>query len=330
MSETPQSKGGKQRAIRLSPEQRSEIAQKAATARWALPRAEYEGDLEIPGISPLRVANLEDGRRVMISRAFLAALGRPWKGTYQHTERPNFIDANNLNDFISKELTSALQPVEFLNLRGQKVSGYLVELLPLVCEVYLKARAAGDVLMRGQERIADYAERLVMGFATVGIVSLVDDATGFTKVRARNELQTILNAYISPELLPWTRKFPDVFYEQLHRVRDWPYRPGNNARNRYVGKLTRALIYDPLPKGVREELERKNPYISASKGRKHRHHQLLTEDVGHPHLEKQIASVTTILRISDDWDEFLKFFAKAFPPSDGLFALPAPPPGASD
>ncbi len=328
LAKTPQTLGGEARAEQLTPEQRSAIAQKAAAARWALPRATHEGDLTIPGIAPLRVANLEDGRRVMTSRAFLSALGRPWKGTYQHTERPNFIDAKNLNGFVSDELVSVLEPVEYLSNRGQKVSGYDAALLPLVCDVYLKARAAGNVLTKGQEKVAEQAELIKDGLARIGIISLIDDATGFTRVRARDELQAILSAYISPELLPWTRRFPDIFYAELHRVRGWPYQPGNQARNGYIGKLTRALIYDPLPPGVREELEAKNPYLPELKGRRHRHHQLLTQDVGHPHLEKQITSVTTLLRISDDWPEFTKHFSRAFPPSTGLFGLPAPPAGA--
>ena len=97
-------KGGIARRESLTPSQRSESARKAAKARWSLPRASHEGDLHIPGIVPLRVANLEDGRRVMISRAFLEALGRPWKGTYQRTERPNFIDAKNLDAFVTEEI----------------------------------------------------------------------------------------------------------------------------------------------------------------------------------------------------------------------------------
>lgn len=328
MAESPQSLGGKKRAEQLTPERRSAIAQQAAATRWALPRATHEGDLSLPGLSTLRVANLEDGRRVMTSRAFLSALGRPWKGTYARTERPNFIDAKNLNDFVSKELLAVLEPVEYLSHRGQKVSGYDAQLLPLVCDVYLKARAAGDVLTKSQEGVAQYAELIVRGLAKIGIFSLIDDATGFTRIRARDELQAILAAYISPELLPWTRRFPDAFYAELHRVRGWPYQPGNQARNGYIGKLTRALIYDPLPPGVRGELETKNPYVPEIKGRRHRHHQLLTEDVGHPHLEKQITSVTTLLRISDNWSDFSKHFSRAFPPSTGLFALPAPPDGA--
>jgi hypothetical protein len=71
MEESPQSRGGKIRAQRLSEVERIEIARKAANKRWSAPKATHEGVLEIPGIVPLRVANLDDGRRVLISRAFL-------------------------------------------------------------------------------------------------------------------------------------------------------------------------------------------------------------------------------------------------------------------
>ncbi len=314
--------GGKKRAENLSSEERTEIAKRGAAARWSLPRATHEGDLVIPGVVPLKVANLQDGRRVLLSRAFLEALGRPWKGTYKHTARPNFIEAKNLDPFIVGEIVNFLEPIEYLSLSGHKRTGYRAELLPLVCKVYINARDAG-ALTPGQKAAAQFAEALLKGFEKIGIISLVDDATGYTRVRARDELQAILAAYISAELLPWAKRFPDSFYEELHRVRGWRYTPGSNSRTAYIGKLTKALIYDPLPPGVIEELEHKNPYDPTKRRRKHLHHQLLTTDIGHPHLEKQIVSVTTLLRISDSWIEFAKHFAKAFPPaSDDLFAPP--------
>lgn len=294
-----------------------------------MPRATFEGELCLPHVVPLQVANLENGKRVMISRAFLEALGRPWKGTYQRTKRPNFIDAANLDAFITPEVTKYLEPIDYISDRGTKNSGYAAELLPLVCGVYLRARDKGGVLTSKQVAVANQADVVMRGLATYGLFKLIDRATGFEQAQARDELQQVLAAYISPELLPWTPRFPDVFYEHLHKVRNWPYQPGNNARNGYIGKLTKSLIYDPLPRGVREELERKNPYVPSIRGRKHRHHQLLTESVGHPHLEKQITAVTTLLKISDDWDEFLMHFSKAFPLNDGLFKLSPPPVEAS-
>mgnify|MGYP003561277120 CR=1 FL=1 len=49
-------------------------------------------------------------------------------------------------------------------------------------------------------------------FARVGITALVDEATGYQYERENDELQKILKAYISEELLPWQKRFPDIFY----------------------------------------------------------------------------------------------------------------------
>lgn len=136
------SQGGHARAESLSPEDRTEIARRAAERRWAkegrhITRATHEGVLNI-GAVELPVAVLEDGTRVITSRAMMMALGRPWKGSYRRTELPNFIDAANLIPLISQELVNVLEPIPYVGNRARgKVIGYRAELLPLVCDVYL-------------------------------------------------------------------------------------------------------------------------------------------------------------------------------------------------
>jgi hypothetical protein len=56
---------------------------------------------------------------------------------------------------------------------------------------------------------------LLRAFARVGIVALVDEATGFQDIRARDDLHKILEAYIAKELLPWTKRFPNEFYKEI-------------------------------------------------------------------------------------------------------------------
>lgn len=187
MSEKVQgrAKGGIARAKSLTKTELSEAGRKAALARWGLPRATHEGDLNIPGIAPLKVANLEDGRRVLTSRAFLEALGRPWKGTYQHTERPNFIDAKNLDPYITPEVEEYLKPIEYISERGQKIVGYAADLLPLVCDVYLRANDGGAIVHKRQREVAALADVIIRGLAKVGIYALIDDATGYAKERGR-------------------------------------------------------------------------------------------------------------------------------------------------
>lgn len=77
-------------------------------------KAIYPGELEIGGtIIPCAV--LEDETRVLISKGFLTALGRPWKGG-SRTELPNFIGAKNLTPYVSNKLRDGLNPLNYKNL----------------------------------------------------------------------------------------------------------------------------------------------------------------------------------------------------------------------
>ncbi len=111
----------------------------------------------------------------------------------------------------------------------------------------------------------------------------------------------------------------------MFRLRRWPFPPtsekGAPRGPRYAGKLTKLLVYEPLPMGVLQELERKNPPDEKWQ-RKHKHHQWLTEDIGNPHLEKQVAVVTILMKISSDWKLFKRNFARAFPEKSQQLELP--------
>ena len=39
----------------------------------------------------------------------------------------------------------------------------------------------------------------------------------------------------------------------------------------------------------------------------------LTEETDHPHLNKHLASVTTLIRVSPNWKSFKRLFVRAFP-----------------
>lgn len=310
------SKGGKARASKLSADERSESARRAAEARWgtSVAVATHFGELII-GDRMIECAVLEDGTRVVNQGTVLQALNRaPSMGRREITEgRAPFISAGNLRPFISKELDDLSTPIEY-RVPGSKLKhvGYPAEILPMVCEVYLDARAEG-VLVPNQRATAEAAEILVRGLARVGIIALVDEATGYQEVRARKELQKILEAYVEAEFRPWVKTFPDEFFQEIYRLQGWDYRPGTSKRTPYVGKLINHYIYAQLPGGVLEELQKLNPTVA--KGRRARkHHQHLTADTGNPHLDKQISTVTTLMRIASDLNEFEELFARAFPP----------------
>jgi hypothetical protein len=61
------------------------------------------------------------------------------------------------------------------------------------------------------------------------------------------------------ELAAWAKKFPDEFYENIYRLKGWPW-PGM-GKNRYsvVAYYTRDLVYERLGPGLLKELESKSP-----------------------------------------------------------------------
>lgn len=283
--------------------------------------ATHLGELKI-GDAILGCAVLEDGTRLLTQTSFMQAIGRkgsPRKRTsFVKDEMPEFLSASNLAPFIDDELRKSWIPVAFKikGRAGRPGYGYRADLLPQVCNVYLDVSEAGQ-LHPNQVNILRQCRILSRGFSTVGIVALIDEATGYQEVRDRNALHKILEAYIAKELLPWAKRFPDEFYKEMFRLRGWQYSPMSTKGPlgpRYAAKLTNEIVYDRLPPGVLDELRRKNPIEDGR--RKHKHHQFLTEDIGNPHLEKHLAVVTALMRASTTWDNFKRLLARAVPKSN--------------
>jgi hypothetical protein len=315
-------KGGFARAQALTKEERSAIAKKAAEARWnnIVPKATHRGELKIVNkIIPCYV--LEDGTRILARDGFLKAIGRTGNpksrlGDEELFQLPVFLRAENLKPFITEDLITSSKPMPFqpLGSVGHSVLyGHRAELLPQVCEVFIDAKEAG-VLRKNQLHIAETCKILYRGFATVGIIALVDEATGFQYDRARKALSEILERFISKELLKWVKTFPDEFYHHIFRLKGWTPSDIANRRPVIFGKITNDLVYERLEPNVLEHLKKATP--KDEKGRlKHKYFQRLTEDIGHPRLREHLASEITIMRGFNDgeWKEFYDFLSRVLP-----------------
>ncbi|WP_298838880.1 hypothetical protein [uncultured Clostridium sp.] len=53
---------------------------------------------------------------------------------------PAFLDANNLQPYVSNELKAVLNKSDYIDLNGKEDSEYDATILPLLCKVYLDAR----------------------------------------------------------------------------------------------------------------------------------------------------------------------------------------------
>jgi hypothetical protein len=139
----------------------------------------------------------------------------------------------------------------------------------------------------------------------------VDEATGFQRDRARDALAQILEQFIAKELRPYTSTFPFEFYEQIFRLRGWPFNPENLKRPSVVAHWTNDFVYARLAPGVLEELRAKNPPIDGR--RKHKHFQWLTGNVGDPRLRTHLDGVWKLMRGSTSWEEFKGFLNRFYP-----------------
>lgn len=320
--------GGTARAESLTPEERSSIAKKAAATRWdnTLPVA-ICGSTDKPlriGDAELQCYVLDDGTRVLSQAEFLEALGRHRKANVRKEggeERlPAILQGKAINPFISDETLKKSRPIKFRTPSNTIASGYRAEILPEVCEIYLKARDAG-VLPKNQEHVAKQAEILIRGLAHVGIIALVDEATGFQSLRAKDSLARILEAFVAKELQPYVSRFKPIFYQELFRLRKLEFPNDSIRRPQYFGHLTNDIIYRRLAPGVWKELKAK--VQKDEKGRsKHKLFQHLTREIGDPRLRDLIASVTTIMRLSNSWDDFKEKLDSIHPAYNETMPLP--------
>jgi hypothetical protein len=163
---------------------------------------------------------------------------------------------------------------------------------------------------------------LMRGLARVGIIALVDEATGFQYVRDRMALQAILDKYIGKELAAWVKRFPDEFYDEIYRLRRWERKSGPSSRRPIlIGQFTNDIVYQRLAPGILEELKEKNPLDERGR-RKARHHQWLTEDIGNPALARHLHAVIVLMRASNSWNQFKALLDQALPKLNATRMLP--------
>ncbi len=259
------------------------------------------GDIEIPCFV------LEDETRVLVQRGLAAGIGMSKPSGAQIGR---FALSKSINPFISKDLIEVLNsPIKFWTPNGIG-HGYPATILVELCRVVLAARDA-KALRSSQLHIAARCDMLIRGLATVGIIALVDEATGYQRVREERALATILEKFIAAELQPWTRTFPFDFYKQICRLKGWP---GIHAVKRpaVIGRYTNDFVYDRLAPEVLNELQRRDPTLPTG-GRKHKHHQWFTPEHGHPKLLQHLAGVTALMRAASSWHVFRRSLDRAYP-----------------
>ena len=325
------SKGGKARASVLTPEQRSEIARKAVRTRWAkakglpieevgqvssplgqpnegvawlpkkelsLPLSLFQGELIIADVAlPCHV--LDNGKRVIAQRSVVRVLADRDSGNLAR-----YLGASSISKYIDLVHITE-QTIRFsIPATQYEAIGYEATLLVEICDAYLKAREDG-VLIKSQIKLAKQAEIIMRACAKVGIIALIDEATGFQKYREKNVLRVKLQAFIAEDMQEWARMFPEEFFIQLARLESVHYSP--RSRPLRWGKYVMAFVYDAVDKDVGRELRQKNPNPHF----KQNLHQWLKE-YGREKVRDHLHEVLGVMKTCYDMDDFRRKFGYVF------------------
>lgn len=329
--------GGRARADKLSPERRKEIAQKAAASRWsesdkaAMPKVVggFKNKIRIGGAEiPCAVIMGPNGiQRVLtghgITKAVLGGRSGASSEIAIQNDVPVFVAPSQLQPYISPELRALMKPIDYVD-GNRVVRGYDAAILVEVCYAWLNAYDAGALIASQIDRAAK-AGILIRALAKTGIMSLVDEATGYQAERPKDAVQAYLEMVVRQELAVWVKKFPDEFYENIYKLKGWTW--GGMGKNRYgvVANYTMNLIYDRLGPGIADELIRKTP-IGDSGRRPNLLHQWLTDDIGDPMLATHMHTIIMLQRLAiksgHGWVKFLRSVDMVLPRRNHTIPLP--------
>jgi hypothetical protein len=342
MSTLGASKGGIARANVLTPDEKQEIARNAVKARWAKARStggharvdkqveslrKAENKPQGEGPDSLRIGHedrtrislfkgdvqfgniivqchvLDDGSRVIAQREVVKALTqqeRPSGSITRLIGVPALEPYINADDVAKKILQYKLSGP------GHQMTayGYEATLLIEVCEAFLRARDDG-ALTEGQLRMARRAEIILRACAKVGIIALIDEATGYQEVRQKNALQLKLQAFIADDMQEWAKLFPEEFWLHLARIEHTRYMP--RGRPLRWGKYVMAFVYDAVDADVGQELRRINP----NPHYRMNYHQWLKK-FGRDKIRDHINQVIGVMKTCQDMEAFRKQFAHVF------------------
>ena len=246
-----------------------------------IPIAKYPGILQL-GDSEIPVYVLYDGRRV-VSRSGATGVLTAGKGG---GNLESYIGVQALKKYIPESVIEGMIDFNLPGVVNKTVKGIEAEAFIEICRGYVRALAGeieGEKLTSvSQIEIAVRCSMFLASCAKLGLVALIDEATGYQYDRTDDALRIKLRAYLEEEMRKWERTFPNELWIEFGRLTRWGGTV--NQRPLYWGKLVMELVYDYLDKDVADWLRKNAPKPRHGQN----YHQWLTAQYGLKKLVEHI------------------------------------------
>lgn len=157
--------------------------------------ATHKGFMHVGGID-LECYVLEDGRRVFNKKGMAKAIGLKSEGgnAFLKTMSRKGI-RSELDELLLEKIEN---PILFNYLRSDPNHAYEADVLVEVCKAVKRAKEAGG-LTATQEDLYNQAMSILNAFAKVGVVALIDEATGYQTERSPDALRLLVQQYLEDE-----------------------------------------------------------------------------------------------------------------------------------
>jgi P63C domain len=284
---------------------------KVPVARW--PGFLTIGNVELP------VYVIDDGRRV-ISRtgATGVLIGRQGGGKLE-----SYIAVGALRKYIPSDLPGQMIAFSMPGVVNKTVRGISAETFLEICRAYVKALDENASLTDHQRSVAIKASMFLASCAKVGLIALIDEATGYQYERTEDALQPKLRLYLSEEMRKWEKTFPDEIWVEFGRLTNW--KGSITKRPKYWGKLVMELVYEYLDPDVAKWLKENAPKPQGGQN----YHRWLSGQYGLRKLVEHIWKLVGIAKTCHTILELKDKMAEIYGKVPVQYTLYLPPPEKS-
>jgi hypothetical protein len=305
---TSRQRAGRARMEKLTLDERKALSSKASKARWdkakalkagenasiesgdstqaienkGLPIALWPGQLADSGIE---CYVLDDKRRI-ISRTGATTFLTDRKGG---GNLESYTSVQAVADYMPPNLTGEMVEFALPGVVNKTVKGMEAETFVEICRAYVAAWQANALESDAQKAIAARAAMFLGACAKVGLIALIDEATGYQYERPVDALQFKLKLFLVDEMRKWEKTFPDDLWVQFGRLTNW--KGSLHQRPKYWGKLVMKLIYEYLDPDVAQWLRDNAPKPIQGQN----YHLWMTEQYG---LKKLIEHIWKVIGVA--------------------------------
>jgi len=291
-----------------------------------VPRAKWSGVLQIGEDVEVPCFVLNNGLRVISRTGATASLTGKGSGNLE-----SYIRVGALKPYLPSEFNDQMIDFVLEGVTHKQVRGLTAETFLEVCRAYVAALNDGALQTDRQREIAIQAGMFLAACSKVGLIALIDEATGYQYDRAEDALRMKLRVFLEEEMRQWEKTFPDQLWAEFGRLTNWKGAT-HSQRPKYWGKLVMELVYGYLDSDVADWLRENAPKPIHGQN----YHQWLSSQYGLKRLTEHLWMLIGVATACNSMAELRQRMAERFgkqpvqfmlfidPPLD----LPALPPAA--